>query len=51
MQTTKDNEEPQACPHCGQALHDQPVVIDHALHVGLACTQHGITSIANPFTT
>lgn len=37
-----------ACPRCGQALHDEPVAIDHALRLGLVCTDHGIVSIADP---
>lgn len=49
MSTAKDSEEPHACPQCGQALHDEPVIIDHALRVGLACTDHGVASIAEPF--
>jgi hypothetical protein len=50
MPTEKATEEPQACPQCGQALQDEPVIVDHALRVGLACTQHGVACIASPFT-
>ena len=50
MSTDKAGEEPQTCPHCGQTLHDEPIVVDHALRVGLTCNQHGIASIAEPFT-
>ncbi|WP_160317596.1 hypothetical protein [Arthrobacter sp. RIT-PI-e] len=49
MSTKEPSEEPRSCPHCGQLLHDEPVVIDHALRIGLACNQHGIASIAEPF--
>lgn len=50
MLTEKAREEPQTCPHCGQVLHDEPIVVDHALRVGLTCDQHGIASIVEPFT-
>lgn len=50
MSTEEASEEPGACPQCGQALHDEPVIIDHALRVGLACTMHGVASITEPFT-
>lgn len=43
-------EESRICPHCGQTLHGEPIVVDHALRVGLTGNQHGITSIAEPFT-
>lgn len=46
MSTEKASEEPQTCPQCGQLLHDEPIVIDHALRIGLACNQHGVASIA-----
>ena len=48
MSTEKADEEPQTCSQCGQLLHDEPVIVDHALRVGLACNQHGIASIAEP---
>lgn len=50
MSNEKASEELRACPQCGQALHDEPVVIDHALRVGLACTRHGVAAVAEPFT-
>ncbi|MEG9250292.1 hypothetical protein V6S67_19550 [Arthrobacter sp. Soc17.1.1.1] len=49
MSTQEASDEPQTCPHCGQVLHDEPVVVDHALRVALACIQHGIATIADPF--
>lgn len=49
MSTEKVSEEPRTCPQCGQLLHDEPIVIDHALRIGLACNQHGVASIAEPF--
>lgn len=42
------DDEMQACPHCGQALRDEPLVVDHALRIGLVCTSHGVVSIADP---
>jgi hypothetical protein len=50
MSPEKANEEPRTCPQCGQVLHDEPVIVDHALRVGLACTQHGVATIVDPFT-
>ncbi|MHA7241518.1 hypothetical protein [Arthrobacter sp. TMS1-12-1] len=50
MSTERISEEPQTCPHCGQLLHEEPIIIDHALRVGLACTQHGVATITEPFT-
>ena len=49
MSTESVSEEPPGCPQCGQALHDEPVVLDHALRVGLVCTDHGVASVAEPF--
>lgn len=49
MSTEKVSEEPRTCPQCGQLLHDEPIVINHALRIGLACNQHGVASIAEPF--
>jgi hypothetical protein len=50
MSPEKVSDEPQTCPLCGQVLHDEPIIVDHALRVALACTQHGVASIAEPFT-
>lgn len=50
MSAEKANKELQTCPQCGQALHDEPIIVDHALRVGLACVQHGVASIVEPFT-
>lgn len=30
---------------CGQALHEEPVIVDHALRVGLVCADHCVASI------
>ena len=49
MSTEQVSEKTQGCPHCGQPLHDEPVVVDHALRVGLVCADHGVASIAEPF--
>jgi hypothetical protein len=49
MSTDKSKEEPPRCPQCAQPLHDEPVIIDHAIQVGLACADHGVKSIAEPF--
>jgi hypothetical protein len=38
------------CPICGRQLHDEPVVVDHALHPGLVCPDHGVTSVEDPLT-
>lgn len=50
MSTEKGSKEPRNCRQCGQLLHDEPIIIDHALRVGLACTMHGVASITEPFT-
>ncbi|HEY8752182.1 MAG TPA: hypothetical protein VIM40_00830 [Arthrobacter sp.] len=49
MPTERVSEKTQGCPQCGQALHEEPVVVDHALRVGLVCADHGVASIAAPF--
>lgn len=50
MSSEKASEEPRSCPRCGQDLHDEPIIVDHALRVGLTCTQHGVASISEPIT-
>lgn len=50
MSTEKTSEEPRTCPQCGRVLHDEPIIVDHALRVGLMCDRHGVASIAEPFT-
>lgn len=37
------------CPRCERQLHDEPVVVDHALRLGLVCPDHGLTSVEAPF--
>ncbi|MDP9887845.1 hypothetical protein [Pseudarthrobacter enclensis] len=49
MSTEDVREKQQGCPQCGQPLHDEPVVVDHALRVGQFCVDHGIASIVEPF--
>lgn len=48
MDALRMNDEAQTCPQCAQVLHDEPLVVDHALRVGLVCTDHGVVSIADP---
>lgn len=49
MSTEDVSEKREGCPQCGQSLHDEPVVVDHALRVGRVCTDHGLAAIIEPF--